>query len=55
MKIHFLPMYNNKSMMYIVSFVEIKEMVFPESPALAVLPDLWMKILGLVGKSYYIT
>lgn len=51
-KVIFRPMYSNRSIAYIVSFVAKRETVFPVRPALAVLPDLWMKILGFGGKSY---
>jgi len=34
------------------SFVATIEIVFPDLPALAVLPDLWIKIFYLGGKSY---
>lgn len=48
-------MYNNKSRIYITSFVAMIETVLPDNPALAVLPDLWMNIFGFGGKSYWMT
>jgi hypothetical protein len=39
-ELNFLPMNNNKSRIYITSFVATIEIVFPDLPALAVLPDL---------------
>jgi len=50
--LNFLPINNKRSMIYITSFVAIIEIVFPERPALAVRPDLCIKILGFGGKSY---
>lgn len=37
---NFLPMNKRRSNIYITSFVATIEMVFPDLPALAVLPDL---------------
>ena len=52
---NFLPMNKRRSKIYITSFVATIEIVFPDLPALAVLPDLWIKIFCLGGKSYWMT
>jgi hypothetical protein len=49
---NFLPINNRRSIMYMTSLVATIEIVFPDYPALAVLPERWINILGFGGKSY---
>ena len=48
---NFLPINNSKSIIYMTSFVATIEIVFPDYPALAVLPERWINILDFGGKS----